>query len=117
VQKYYQLGDIFVAASTSETQGLTFIEAAANGLPLLCREDPCLNGVLLPGENGYTYTDEAGFQTALARMTADFDGLQRAGHRSEEIAEGFGTKAFGAAVERIYREVIMERSAMEGVWI
>ena len=41
VQNYYQLGDVFVSASTSETQGLTYIEAAANGLPLLCRQDDC----------------------------------------------------------------------------
>lgn len=52
VHKYYQLGDIFVSASTSETQGLTYIEAAANGLPLLCRRDTCLDGVLVEGKNG-----------------------------------------------------------------
>ncbi|MEE0969405.1 MAG: glycosyltransferase, partial [Clostridia bacterium] len=46
VQKYYQLGDVFVSASTSETQGLTYVEAAANGLPLLCRDDLCLKDVL-----------------------------------------------------------------------
>lgn len=45
VHTYYQLGDIFVSASTSETQGLTYVEAAANGLPLLCRRDPCLDEV------------------------------------------------------------------------
>ena len=53
VQYYYQLGDVFVSASTSETQGLTYIEAAANGLPLLCRQDDCLADVLQEGQNGY----------------------------------------------------------------
>ena len=53
VQDYYQLGDVFVSASTSETQGLTYIEAAANGLPLLCRQDLCLKDVIAQGENGY----------------------------------------------------------------
>lgn len=56
VQNYYQLGDVFVSASTSETQGLTYIEAAANGLPLVCREDPCLDDVIEEGINGYEYT-------------------------------------------------------------
>lgn len=36
VNTFYQLGDVFVSASTSETQGLTYVEAAANGLPLVC---------------------------------------------------------------------------------
>ena len=58
VHEYYQLGDIFVSASTSETQGLTYVEAAANRLPLLCKQDLCLRNVLLPGENGYEFTNE-----------------------------------------------------------
>ena len=32
VAAYYKLGDIFTWASTSETQGLTYIEAMASGL-------------------------------------------------------------------------------------
>lgn len=42
VNRYYQAGDIFVSASTSETQGMTYGEALAAGLPLLCRKDDCL---------------------------------------------------------------------------
>ena len=45
----YKAGDVFVSASRSETQGLTYLEAMASGLPLLCREDDCLKGVLSPG--------------------------------------------------------------------
>ena len=33
VHSYYQLGDVFACASTSETQGLTYYEAMACGLP------------------------------------------------------------------------------------
>ena len=53
--KYYQLGDVFVCASTSETQGITYIEALACGVPLVCRYDKCLDGVIEQGYNGYTY--------------------------------------------------------------
>jgi 1,2-diacylglycerol 3-alpha-glucosyltransferase len=35
---YYHIGDLFVSASASETQGLTYIEALASGLPTLCRK-------------------------------------------------------------------------------
>ena len=55
----YKAGDVFVSASRSETQGLTYLEAMASGLPLLCREDDCLKGVLSPGENGFSYTARA----------------------------------------------------------
>ncbi len=105
VQEYYQLGDVFVSASTSETQGLTYIEAAANGLPLLCRQDDCLADVLQPGENGYEYTSEDEF---LRAIDAVMDPAWRAGatKRSEEIAAGFDKKAFGQAIENIYESVL-----------
>ena len=114
VQHYYQLGDIFVSASTSETQGLTYIEAAANGLPLLCRQDPCLDGVLLPGENGYAYTEEAQFHGFLKQMLADDAWCLAAGKRSEAVADGFSTQAFGRKIEKIYQEVVGQRAAMGG---
>lgn len=105
VQNYYQLGDIFVSASTSETQGLTYIEAAANGLPLLCRADPCLRDVLHVGKNGYTYTNEAEFLQNLATLLASPQKLAEAGKESEKIADTFDKKAFGAAIEHIYKIV------------
>lgn len=106
VQDYYQLGDIFVSASTSETQGLTYIEAAANGLPLLCRKDPCLDGVITPGENGYAYTNEHEFLDAVQAIIHDPDWCEAAGQHSREKAAAFDKKTFGTAVEEIYHSVL-----------
>lgn len=108
VQEYYQLGDIFVSASTSETQGLTYIEAAANGLPLLCRQDPCLRDVIVIGENGYDYTDEESFEQVLDAMLADGDWRADAAQRSRQIAASFDKGAFGSAVEGVYEAVLQE---------
>lgn len=103
VQEYYQLGDVFVSASTSETQGLTYVEAAANGLPLLCRKDPCLEDVMVPGENGYDFVDEDQFRQGLEKILEDPQWLQKAGECSERVAARFGKEAFGAAAEDVYR--------------
>lgn len=105
VQNYYQLGDIFVSASTSETQGLTYIEAAANGLPLLCRKDPCFDEVLFEGENGYTYEDEQGFLDGLSKMISSPEWMESAKQRSEQAAAVFDKATFGDAVEDIYDKV------------
>ena len=69
IADYYKMGDIFVSASRSETQGLTYIEALASGLPLLCRRDDCLNGVLLHAVNGFAYTTEAEFLAGLSALS------------------------------------------------
>ena len=106
VQYYYQLGDVFVSASTSETQGLTYIEAAANGLPLLCRQDDCLADVLQEGQNGYEYTSAEEFLRAIDEMVHDPTWREAAAKRSEEIAASFDKKAFGEAIENIYESVL-----------
>ena len=106
VQDYYQLGDVFVSASTSETQGLTYIEAAANGLPLLCRQDDCLADVLQNGENGYDYTSAEEFLRAIDTLMEDPEWRASAARRSEQIAASFDKKAFADAVENIYESVL-----------
>lgn len=106
VHEYYQSADIFVSASTSETQGLTYIEAAANSLPLLCRYDECLNNVIVQGENGFAYKDESEFANALDVILATEDNPRAMGHRSEAIVQQFDKKIFAESVMRVYTSAI-----------
>ena len=75
--RWYQAGDAFVSASQSETQGLTSFEALACGLPVLCRADPCLDGVVENGRNGWQWQTDAEFSAALDALRAS-DASQRA---------------------------------------
>lgn len=106
VQMYYQLGDVFVSASTSETQGLTYVEAAANGLPLLCRRDPCLDDVIREGENGYEYENADEFVKSIANILDNPGWITHASKLSEEIANTFDKHTFGDAVEEMYISVL-----------
>lgn len=109
VQNYYQIADIFVSASTSETQGLTYVEAAANALPLLCRKDPCLRGVLVPGVNGFSYTNDGEFLHGLSKLVNDPQQCGLAGVQSQQIAKGYSCAFFAASVADVYRAVIADR--------
>lgn len=109
VHKYYRLGDLFLSASTSETQGLTYIEAAANGLPLLCRRDPCLNGVIIPGENGYEYENEEEFSAFLDTLLSDKEKMKKMGERSTEIVRPYDKSVFGESVERVYAATVQKK--------
>ena len=105
VHKYYQLGDVFVSASTSETQGLTYIEAAANGLPLLCRRDPCLDGVLVEGKNGYEYEAEEEFCEIIDTILDHPEWCRAAGSQSERIASMYDKSHFAEQIEDLYETV------------
>lgn len=106
VYKYYQLGDIFVSASTSETQGLTYIEAAANGLPLLCRRDPCLDDVVIEGSNGFEYETEEEFCQILDTILHNPEWCHKASEESSHIAENFDKTSFAEKIEAVYEAVV-----------
>lgn len=102
IHEYYQLGDVFVNASTSETQGLTYVEALMNGVPLLCRYDPCLEGVVQQGVNGFQYTDQTEF-AAMLQQCMDVKWRETAAASCKRTAEEFTAEAFGERVVNIYR--------------
>ena len=102
---YYRLGDIFVTASTSETQGLTYFEALAAGLPVLCRKDPCVDGVVEDGSNGWQYVDGEDFSAHLSDFCDSADLRREMSRTAAESAERFSAEAFGAAAERLYESV------------
>ena len=104
VSEYYQSADLFVSASTSETQGLTYIEACANGLPLLCRKDDVLRGVIIEGENGYTYDNEEEFLFYLKKIKDNPKWREDASSKSIKIAQSYAKENFVKAVENVYKE-------------
>lgn len=62
---YYHACDIFVSASLTETQGMTFIEALASGKVVFAREDSVLLDLIVPGKNGYFFTDAIDFRNKI----------------------------------------------------
>ena len=113
VADWYQLGDLFVSASTSETQGLTYIEALAAGVPALCRADPCLAGVIRNGENGWQYRDEAEFQARLSEFLAQPHHRERLASCARVSAEEFSAQRFAERVEAVYEEQIARRAGAD----
>jgi 1,2-diacylglycerol 3-alpha-glucosyltransferase len=71
VYNYYKMAEIFVNASSSETQGLTFIEALSSGCPVVCKYDPCIDGVIEQGSNGYSYKEKNEFTYFVNEILRD----------------------------------------------
>ena len=107
VGHYYQAGDLFVSASTSETQGMTYAEALAGGIPLLCRRDGCLEQVVTDGENGWQYDDREDFLGRIREWTGmSEDARSRMQDKAGDSAEEFSSGNFAGRVEKIYEQQI-----------
>ncbi|SHO48861.1 glycosyltransferase family 4 protein [Anaerocolumna xylanovorans] len=109
---YYQLGDVFVSASKSETQGLTYIEAMAAGLPAVAKEDDCLNDILIDGVNGYKFNNKEELMSGLDKVLFA-DKITPYGENARKLMQKFSTEAFGKSVEAVYAEVLEERHSSE----
>lgn len=112
VADWYRLGTVFVSASTSETQGLTYAEALAAGLPVLCRADPCLDDVIRQGENGWQYQTAETFISHVEELLRDPTLAADMGPAAMRSAEPFSAERFARRVEALYMDQISRRSVV-----
>lgn len=109
VNRYYQAADIFVTASTSETQGLTYYEALANGTIALCRDDAVLDGVIKNGFNGFKYRNFEEFQKFINRVFTDDEYKELLEINARSYAEeNFSVDIFGSKCLSSYKKAIKE---------
>ena len=115
VAEWYQLGDLFVSASFSETQGLTYVEALAAGVPALCRADPCLSGVIRDGENGWQFRDFSDFMSKLEAFRTHPELRRALSEQAAASARDYSAEEFARRVEGIYLAQIARRSGWKEV--
>ena len=109
--KYYQLGDVFVCASTSETQGITYIEALACGIPLVCRYDKCLDGVIKADYNGYTYNDKKEYINYIFKILNNKSLHKKLKENALESSVNFSKEKFRDDVEKLYIDVVSKKGS------
>jgi 1,2-diacylglycerol 3-alpha-glucosyltransferase len=104
---YYRIGDVFVSASQSETQGLTYIEALASGLPVVAKSDPCLDDVVTDGYNGFQYDSFAAFKDNVNIILNDEMLRLKMGQNAvTSVKERFSVRRFSADVADLYGKLV-----------
>ena len=99
-QNYYHLGDYFVSASLTETQGLTFMEAMAAQLVVLARYDDNLADLIQDGQNGFFFFDEEDFEGKLRKVLS-------LNQEERKRITAAGLKAIDVySLERFYQNII-----------
>ena len=107
VGNYYQIADLFVNFSVTETQGLTYIEALASGIPLLVKYDDNLEGVIESGINGYSFTDDLDFLPLFNKLYNNKDLFNEISRNSSKAPiERFSAENYALNVLKIYNELL-----------
>lgn len=103
---FYKLGHVFIGASHSETQGLTYIEALAAGLPVVAKADRCLEDTLYNGVNGYMFHDADEAEQALDGLLFNDARYGEISARAALSARKFSAEYFAGAVQSVYLNTV-----------
>lgn len=118
VNNYYRMADVFVSASKSETQGLTYYEAMSNATPAICRKDYCLDKVIIDDFNGYQYENFSDFKKYLEMIFHDKEKKDKLSKNARKYAlENFSIDSFGENCEKLYKEAIKKGRTHENSYL
>ena len=107
VPAHYHISDIFLSASLSETQGLTYIEAMASGIPAIARYDENLVGVIKEGINGYFFNDvEELLDIVLKLIDSNIELLKSS---ALEDSSRFSLQKFYEDIIAVYDEAVVSK--------
>ena len=106
IGKYYQLGDAFISCSTSETQGLTYYEAMAAGLPVIARKDDAVNELFKDGENARLFRNETEIADIVSEIFKDPVTADRYSANAEKTVASYSAETFAGRVEEAYMNAI-----------
>ena len=99
--------DLFLSASTTETQCLAMVEAIASGLPVVAVLDPAFEGILADGVNGrITPREVEPFSAAVSDLLDNYPARQAFGRASVELSRKFSMEAQAASLVGLYRDAV-----------
>ncbi len=106
IGKYYQIGTVFCSASVSETQGLTFAEAMAGGIPVVAKRDESIENIIENNKTGLLFETEEDLTEKLY-MLLNTPALQkRLSNASIAKMELLSVEAFAEHMEQLYENTI-----------
>ena len=106
VPNYYQIASVFATASTTETQGLTVIEAMAASIPPLCIDDESFRNVVVDGLNGKIFKNKRQYKKQVEELIENKEELKMLSKQARRNAEQHSAKYYAERVLDVYKIAI-----------
>lgn len=109
VPQYYHIFDIFLNASKSETQGLTYIEALSSSTPVLVRKDEAIDDLIFEGYNGFIFDS---LEECIDKMTYIYNNKNVLDSMKDNALKSslkYSKEIFAEAVLEIYKKAINKK--------
>jgi glycosyltransferase involved in cell wall biosynthesis len=100
---WYRLGDAFLFASKSETQGMVILEAMAAGLPVVAVRSSGIEDVVRHGFNGFKTPEKQDQWRAQVKKLLEDDQLRsKLASQALDFAKDYSVEQFATDVRTIY---------------
>ncbi len=106
IPKYYSLCDVFATSSTTETQGLTVIEAMGAAKPVIAIRDESFEGVMTNDKEGFFFETEKEYVEQLTKLYNDKKLRKRLSEAGIKTAAKYSPLTYAKSVYKIYEKVI-----------
>lgn len=103
---YYHLADVFLTASTTETQGLTVIEAMAAGIVPVAIDDESFNTVIVNDLNGKLFRTKKELREAIIDLKEQPEKKKKIGKQARINAELFSSKYYAESILHVYEHAL-----------
>ncbi len=114
VTRIYRAADLFVFASTSETQGMVLVEAMAGGCPVVAVRSSGVHDVVKNGYNGVMTPESTdSWATAVAALLSDTEKRTELAANSRIFAQTFSEEEIALKVEALYQRVVLLHRAKQ----
>ncbi|MFY9902894.1 MAG: glycosyltransferase [Trichococcus sp.] len=108
VSEYYQMADIYINASESETQGLTYLESIVNGCPVIAKRNDYLSGLITEDSLGMLFDEDDKIGKTIIAYADFYHSSDVATNQEvwDELMQKISSKAFAEAVLSYYQTSI-----------
>ncbi len=103
---YYQLASVFATASTTETQGLTVVEAMAASKPVICIDDLAFNNDVISDLTGKLFHNKEEYIDIIQNLIKNPSKVVYMGKEAKILAESHSLKYFAESVLDVYKAAI-----------
>ena len=109
VALYYQLGNVFVTASKTETQGLTVIEGMSASLPVVCIDDDSFKLAVINNYNGMFFKNKKEYINSIIDLYENKNKYLMMTKQALMSSNQFSIKFYGQKIIEVYNKAISSK--------
>ena len=113
---YYHASNVFATASTTETQGLTVIEAMAAGVPPLCIDDESFRGTVTDELNGRVFKNKEEYINQITEFYENKKIIDAYSKQARVQAEHCSSRSYASSVIEVYQRALKEKKERQSLF-